>query len=353
MSTDVKKLDPVKLSTYLESHIPGFKGPITAEKFSGGQSNPTFLIHATSGDYVLRRQPPGQLLKGAHAVDREFRAMNALRQTPVPVPLAYHLCTDPEIIGSMFYVMSYVRGRIFWDPSLPELTVTQRTAYYDELIRVMAALHSVNIEAVGLATFGRPTQYFERQVSLWSTQYRASETDQLDAMEALISWLPAHTPADDGQISLVHGDFRFDNFIFHATEPRVLAVLDWELSTLGHPLADLAYFCMCLRLPSTLHFFGLHGKDRQELGVPTEEAIVARYCALRGLDQIPHWTFYLAFSFFRLAAILQGVKKRAIGGNASSDKAIQIGQMTGTLAQLALDLIREPAASTAPTPLKG
>ena len=350
MSIDVKKLDPVKLSDYLEKHIPGFKGPITFDKFAGGQSNPTFLIHTERGDYVLRRQPPGELLKGAHAVDREFRVLNALKQTSVPVPLAYHLCTNPDIIGSMFYVMSYVTGRIFWDPALPDLSASQRTAYYDELIRVMVALHSVDIEAVGLATFGRPTLYFERQVSMWTAQYRASETDQLDAVEALISWLPQHTPAEDGQISLVHGDFRFDNFIFHGSDPRVLAVLDWELSTLGHPLADLAYFCMCLRLPSTQHFFGLHGKDRQELGVPTEEYLVARYCKLRGIDQIPNWTFYLAFSFFRLAAILQGVKKRAQSGNASSDKASQVGEMTGSLAQMAVELIQKEAT---PPPLKG
>ena len=339
MNTDVKKLDAAKLSTYLEAHIPGFRGPIKFEKFAGGQSNPTFLIRAASGDFVLRRQPPGELLKGAHAVDREFRVLGALRSTPVPVPLVFHMCTDPAVIGSIFYVMSYVPGRIFWDPALPDVPANERAPYYDELIRIMAALHSVNIETVGLASFGRPSNYFERQVSLWTTQYRASETEPLAAMEELIHWLPPHTPADDGQISLVHGDFRFDNFIFHASEPRVLATLDWELSTLGHPLADLAYFCMCLRLPSTEHFFGLAGKNRAELGIPSEDELVARYCALRGIDRIDNWTFYLAFGFFRLAAILQGVKKRARSGNASSDKATEIGAMTGTLAQMALDVI--------------
>ena len=339
MSTDVKKLDAVKLSDYLETHIPGFRGPITFEKFSGGQSNPTFLIHASSGDFVLRRQPPGELLKGAHAVDREFRVLGALRSTPVPVPLVFHLCSDPAVIGSMFYVMSYVQGRILWDPALPDVAQEQRAAHYDELIRIMAALHSVNIETVGLASFGRPTNYFERQVALWTTQYRASETEPLAAMEDLISWLPLHTPPEDRQFSLVHGDFRFDNFIFHPTEPRVLATLDWELSTLGHPLADLAYFCMCLRLPSTQHFFGLAGKDRKELGIPSEEELVGRYCALRGIDRIENWTFYLAFSFFRLAAILQGVKKRAMGGNASSDKAKQVGDMAGSLAQMAMEVV--------------
>jgi aminoglycoside phosphotransferase (APT) family kinase protein len=341
MTMDVKNLDTVKLADYLERWIDGFQGPLTAEKFAGGQSNPTHLLKARSGDYVLRRQPPGHLLKGAHAVDREYRVLNALRDTEVPVAHAYHLCEDPDVIGSVFYVMSFVQGRIFWDPSLPELPREQRTALYSELIRVLATLHSVDVKAVGLGDYGRSGNYFERQIGMWTKQYRAAETETIEAMETLIAWLPANTPADDGQQSLVHGDYRFDNLIFHPTETRVLALLDWELSTLGHPLADLAYFCMCLRLPSTGHIAGLAGKDREQLGIPTEAAIIAQYCALRGIGAIDNWAFYLAFSFFRLAAILQGVLKRALSGNASSDNAVQVGQMAGHLAQLAVDLIEK------------
>jgi aminoglycoside phosphotransferase (APT) family kinase protein len=341
MATDIKELDTVKLAAYLSIHVDGFQGPLSAEKFAGGQSNPTFLLKAASGNYVLRRQPPGELLKGAHAVDREFRVLAALRDTDVPVARAYHLCNDAEVIGSMFYVMSFEQGRIFWDPALPELPRADRAPLYGELIRVLAALHSVDINAVGLGDYGRAGNYFERQVGMWTKQYRASETERIEAMETLIAWLPANMPADDGQLGLVHGDYRLDNLIFHPTEARVLAVLDWELSTLGHPLADLAYFCMCLRLPSSGHIAGLAGKNREELGVPSEAELVAQYCALRGIGEIENWTFCLAFSFFRLAAILQGVLKRALGGNASSDKAVEVGKMAGYLAQLAVDVIEK------------
>ncbi|MFI4941137.1 MAG: phosphotransferase [Burkholderiales bacterium] len=339
MTTTVKNLDTSKLASYLETRIDGFQGPLTAEKFAGGQSNPTFLLKAQSGNYVLRRQPPGALLKGAHAVDREYRVLVALKDTGVPVARAYHLCEDPEVIGSMFYVMSFVQGRIFWDPALPELPREQRAPLYSEMIRVLATLHNVDVNAVGLGDYGRPGNYFERQVGMWTKQYRAAETETLDAMETLITWLPANMPADDGQPSLVHGDYRLDNLIFHPAETQVLAVLDWELSTLGHPLADLAYLCMCLRLPSTGQVCGLAGKNRQEWGIPTEAALVAQYCALRGIDAIDNWPFYLAFSFFRLAAIVQGVMKRSLNGNASSDQAVQVGKMAGQLAQLAVTLI--------------
>ena len=339
MTKDIKSLDTVKLAAYLEKQIEGFQGPLTAEKFSGGQSNPTFLLKARSGNYVLRRQPPGQLLKGAHAVDREYRVLEALRDTEVPVARAYQLCEDPEVIGSMFYVMSFVQGEIFWDPALPELAREKRMPLYGEAIRVLAALHDVDVNAVGLSDYGRSGNYFERQVGMWTKQYRAAETEPIEAMEKLIAWLPANTPSDDGQQSLVHGDYRFDNLIFHSTEAKVLAVLDWELSTLGHPFADLAYLCMCLRLPSFGQISGLAGKDREQLGVPTEAQIIAQYCALRGIGTIENWPFYLAFSYFRLAAILQGVMKRALDGNASNDKAIQVGQMAGKLAQTAVELI--------------
>ena len=340
MTTTLKNLDTVKLANYLETRIEGFQGPLTTEKFAGGQSNPTFLLKAQSGNYVLRRQPPGALLKGAHAVDREYRVLVALKDSGVPVAHAYHLCEDSEVIGSLFYVMSFVQGRIFWDPALPELTREQRAPLYVELIRILATLHNVDVNTVGLGDYGRPGNYFERQVSMWTKQYRASETETIQSMETLISWLPANMPADDGQLSLVHGDYRLDNLIFHPDEARVLAVLDWELSTLGHPLADLAYFCMCLRLPSIAQVHGLAGRNREELGIPSEANLVARYCALRGIGVIENWSFYLAFSFFRLAAIVQGVLKRSLDGNASSDQAVQVGKMAGQLAQLAITLIK-------------
>jgi aminoglycoside phosphotransferase (APT) family kinase protein len=327
------------LTRYLVAHVPGFQEPVTFEKFAGGQSNPTFLLTTPGGRYVLRRQPPGALLKSAHAVDREYRVLKALHETPVPVARALHLCEDRDVIGSLFYVMSFEDGETFWDPALPEVGVERRGAYYDALIETMAALHDVNVDTVGLADYGRAGNYFARQIDLWTTQYRAAQTGELEAMEALIAWLPAHCPAEFGKPTLVHGDFRIDNFIFERGTPRVRAVLDWELSTLGNPLADLAYFCMCLRLPRHGHIAGLAGLDRAALGVPDEEAIVAQYCKLRGIDAIGNWNFYLAFSFFRLASIAQGVKKRALGGNASNDKARQVGEMAGALAKMGIALI--------------
>ncbi len=343
MIINMNSLDTAKLTAYLETRIKGFQGPVTAEKFAGGQSNPTFLLKASNGEYVLRRQPSGTLLNGAHAVDREYRVLDALRNTDVPVAHAYLLCEDADVIGSMFYVMSFEQGRIFWDPALPELSNEQRAPLYSELIRVLATLHDVDVHAVGLGDYGRSGNYFERQVSTWTKQYRAAETETNQAMETLISWLPANMPADDGQLSMIHGDYRIDNLIFHSTETRVLAVLDWELSTLGHPLADLAYFSMCLRLPSTWHIIGLADKNREQLGIPTETELVAQYCALRGIEGIENWSFYLAFSFFRLAAIVQGVLKRALDGNASSDQALQVGKMAGPLAQMAVALLeKEP-----------
>lgn len=331
-TTTITALDERKLAEYLEKHIPGFRGPFAAEKFSGGQSNPTFLLRAQSGNYVLRRKPSGQLLASAHAVDREFRVLSALSDTAVPVAEPLHLCEDDSVLGSMFYVMRHVPGRIFWDPSLPELPPGERAGYYHELVRVLAALHEVDIEAAGLSDYGKPGNYFERQVSRWVKQYRASETETLEDMEKLIQWLPQNIPEEDGQVSLIHGDYRFDNFIFDAPKLRVAAVLDWELSTLGHPFADLAYFCMCLRLPATGFPQGLGGFDREALDVPSEQEIVARYCTLRGIEPPQNWRFYLAFSFFRLAAICQGVMKRALDGNASNDRALETGRQTYVLA---------------------
>ena len=327
------------LSEYLEAHVDGFRGPLTATKFTGGQSNPTYLVQAASGRYVLRRKPPGKLLPSAHAVDREFRVLQSLHGTAVPVARPLHLCTDESVIGSMFYLMSYVDGRIFWDPSLPELAPAQRGDIYLAIVDAMAALHTVDPAAVGLADYGRPGGYFERQLKRWGEQYRASETQPIAAMDELIARLPARCPADDGSVALAHGDFRIDNLMFHPSEPRVIAIVDWELSTLGHPLADLGYFCMALRLPRNPALPGLAGLDRAALGIPEEAALLARYSVLTGRPIPSDWPFVLAFSFFRLAAIVQGVAKRAEQGNASSEQAVQAGRMTGMLATLGLDVL--------------
>jgi len=302
------QLDLEIVGRYLEANISGFKGLRNAKKFEGGQSNPTYLLNASSGQYVLRRQPPGNLLKSAHAVDREFRVIKALRNSDVPVARADHLCEDKQVIGSLFYVMSYEQGRVFWDPALPDLTNKQRTKIYDEMNRVLAALHEVNVEAVGLDDYGRPGNYFERQISRWTKQYQASETEVIVAMDKLIDWVSTNIPKDDGQVSLIHGDYRMDNIIFHPTESNALALLDWELSTLGHPYADLAYQCMQLRVRRDAAIAGLGELDRKAHGIPSEAEYVAQYCERRGIDTIPNWSFYVAFSFFRLAAILQGVQ---------------------------------------------
>ena len=334
-------LDTQKLAAYLEQQVPGFKGPLTAEKFPGGQSNPTYAVSAESGRYVLRRKPPGLLLKSAHAVDREFKVIAALADTGVPVAKVYHLCEDESVIGSMFFLMEFVDGVVHWDATLPDLDNEQRRVMYDEMNRALAAMHSVDIDAVGLADFGKPGNYFERQIGRWSKQYRAAETGTIEAMEQLLTWLPDNLPADDGKVSLVHGDYRLDNMMFHATEPRILAVVDWELSTLCHPYADLAYQCMQWRLPPGGSLSGLQGEDRAALGIPSEEEYVARYCERMGIDTIENWTFYLAFSFFRLAAILQGVKKRALDGNASNDQALEMGALVEPLASAATALISD------------
>ncbi len=335
-------LDTSKLARYLAGHIPDFDGELTAEKFAGGQSNPTFKITAGERQYVLRRKPPGELLASAHAVDREYKVISALAQTDVPVPKTYVLCEDDDIIGSMFYLMEYLDGRVFWDPSLPEVADnTERAAIYDEMNRVLAALHSVDVEKVGLGDYGRPGNYFERQVSRWTKQYRASETEHSEAMETLISWLPANMPADDGANGLVHGDYRLDNVMFHPTEPRIIAVLDWELSTLGHPLADLAYQVMAWQLPGNGSLRGMMEINRTDFGIPSDEEYIARYCERTGRSSIDNWNFYLVFCFFRLAAILQGVKKRALIGTASSPEAKAKGEMVEGLAQFGVRYINQ------------
>jgi aminoglycoside phosphotransferase (APT) family kinase protein len=336
VTTAIASLDTDRLGAYLAEKIAGFGTLQKAEKFAGGQSNPTFKLTAGANRYVLRRKPPGELLASAHAVDREFHVISALADTDVPVPKAIALCEDETVIGSMFYIMEYLDGRVFWDPALPELDAAGRAAVFDEMNRVLAALHSVDVEAVGLGDYGKPGNYFERQVGRWTKQYRASETETVPAMEALIDWLPANMPADDGQVALVHGDYRLDNLMFHPTEPRIIAVLDWELSTLGHPLADLAYQVMAWQFPRDGGVMGLAGIDRSALGIPTDADFVAQYCARTGRRDIPDWNFYMAFCFFRIAAILQGVKKRALLGNASSADAGSRGDQVGPLAAMGL-----------------
>ncbi|MET2830355.1 phosphotransferase family protein [Mesorhizobium shangrilense] len=339
--SDPNALDKAALAPYLEAEIPGFSGLLSIEKFKSGQSNPTYLLTAQSGRYVLRAKPPGQLLKSAHQVDREFTVMKALSGSAVPVPDMLHLSGEDSPIDRMFYVMGFVDGRIFWDPALPEASGNgERAAVYDAMNATLAALHDVDVKAVGLGDFGRPGSYFERQLARWTSQYRASETDAVADMDRLIAWLEAHMPADDGRVSLVHGDYRLDNLMFASDRPKVVAVLDWELSTLGHPFADIAYQCMQWRLPHASGFRGLGGIDRAALGLPLEEDYVAAYCRRQGLDGIGNWTFFLAFSFFRLAAICQGVYKRALDGNASNpEKARTYGKAVKLLSHLAVKLI--------------
>jgi len=338
---DPLELDDAALVRYLADRIPGFAGPVTSNKFADGQSNPTYLLSAASGKYVLRRKPPGQLLKSAHAVEREFRVMRALAETEVPVPRVFHLCSDETVIGSIFFVMEYVDGKIYWDPALPQLSNAQRHATYLEMCRVLARLHQVDINAVGLGDYGKPGDYFARQTGRWTQQYFASQTEEIPEMAAVIDWLPANLPADDGRVSLVHGDFRLDNIIFDSDKPEIVALLDWELSTLGHPLADLAYQCMQLRMDPGKYLPGLNGIDRVALGIPSEREYVALYCKHCGLERIDNWPFYLVFGFFRMAAILQGVKKRALDGNASSAIALGYATLVRPLAEKALAVIHD------------
>ena len=330
--------DITRLQRYLENAAPSVGAIRSAEKFAGGQSNPTYLLQAEEGQYVLRSKPKGKLLKSAHAVEREFRVMEALAHSPVPVPSVLCLCEDLEVIGAVFFVMSYEDGPIFWDPALPELNLDERGTLYRDEIRVLAALHSLDPTGIGLTDFGRPGSYFERQIKRWTGQYRASETTSIGAMESLMLWLSQHTPNDDGQSALIHGDYRLDNLIMTYEKTSIQAVIDWELSTLGHPFADLAYFCMCLRMPNHEQIRGLAGVDRPALGIPEESEIVHQYCTLRGIEAISNWPFYLAFSFFRLAAICQGVLKRALDGNASSEQAVRVGALTPLLAEMGFNI---------------
>ena len=330
--------DMTGFDAWAGAEVEGYRGPSKATKFPSGQSNPTYLVEAESGRYVLRRKPPGKLLKSAHMIEREFRVLKALERAGFPAPRALALCEDDAVVGTAFYLMAHVDGRIYWDPALPELERAERAPIYDAMNEALASLHAIDVAAAGLSDFGKPGSYFARQLQRWSEQYRASETGRIDDMERLIAWLGQSVPADDGRVALVHGDWRIDNMIFAADAPKLLAVLDWELSTLGHPFADLAYQCMQWRLPNAGAFRGLGGIDRAAAGVPTEAEYVAAYCRRAGLDHIPDWTFLIAFSFFRVAAIVQGVYKRSLDGNASNpERARAMGAAVPLMAQLAME----------------
>jgi aminoglycoside phosphotransferase (APT) family kinase protein len=327
------------LDAWAEAHVPGFAGPSVATKFATGHSNPTYLIANPGGRWVLRRKPPGELPTSAHAIEREFRVLNALNGLNYPAPRALAFCEDEAVLGSTFYLMSHVDGRIFVDAAMPGSTRAERVAVYDAMNAALARLHGVDFAAAGLADFGKGGDYFARQVRRWSAQYRTWETGEIGEMNRLIDWLGANTPVDDGRVALVHGDWRIDNMIFDRSGPRLLAVLDWELSTIGHPLVDLAHQCMQWRLPDLAGFRGWRGLDREALGLPTEEAHVADYCRRAGITEVRHWTFLIAFSFFRVAAMAQGVYKRTLDGAASNSGGHEIGTMVQRIARLALETI--------------
>jgi aminoglycoside phosphotransferase (APT) family kinase protein len=331
---ETHRFDEGRLAEWMAFNVDGYRGPLTIEQFKGGQSNPTYKLVTPDRSYVLRRKPPGQLIKGAHAVEREARVLSALSAVGFPVAQVYGLCVDASVIGTWFYVMEMVEGRIFWDATFPEVSQRERPNYFDAMNETIARLHMVDYEAANLSDFGRPGNYFERQIARWSKQYM----EDLDAgrdshMDRLIEWLPANIPRGD-ETCIVHGDFRCDNMIFHPTRPRVLAVLDWELSTLGHPLADFAYHAMMYHMPPYI-VAGLAGVDLEALNIPSEQSYVEAYCRRVGRSSIACYDFYLAFNFFRLAAIFHGIKGRAVRGTAASTQAEERGQWFPELARLA------------------
>jgi len=335
--------DTAALQAHLEQHLPGFAGPLAVEQFKGGQSNPTYKLQTPQRAYVMRTKPgpAARLLPSAHAIEREYRVMKGLHGTGVPVARMELLCEDEAVIGRAFYVMEFMDGRVLWDQSLPGLSQAERAAHYDEMNRVIAALHAVDPVAVGLADYGKPGNYFERQIGRWSKQYVASITEPIAEMDELIAWLPAHMPAgarDSAAPAIVHGDFRLDNLVFDKTAPRVIAVLDWELSTLGHPLADFSYHCMAWHIPPGV-FRGIGGLDLAALGIPPEGDYIRRYCERTGRSDIDalmaDWNFYLAYNLFRLASITQGIARRVVDGTAASAQARATGAATRTLAQMA------------------
>jgi aminoglycoside phosphotransferase (APT) family kinase protein len=329
------------LEDYLSDRLPGFCRPLTVRQFKGGQSNPTYELSCPGGHWVMRRKPPGALLPSAHAVDREYRVIAALNQIDFPVPEAHVLCEDPEVIGTPFYVMQRVEGRVFWDPLLPKLPPEERREIYDSLIDTMARLHLADFEAIGLSDFGRPGNYFARQIRRWSAQYRASETTHVPEMERLMEWLPDNVP-DDPAVTLVHGDFKLDNMIVHPTEPRIIAVLDWELSTLGQPFGDLTY-ALAARHVATSPFARLSADDLRAAGLPTQNEVVAAYCARTGRNGITHLEFYIAYNLFRSAAIYQGILGRVRDGTAASAHVLGEGEVT-PIARDALSFARKLGA---------
>ena len=337
--TDVHQLDESVLLPYLKAHIPGFAGDCRIQQFLGGQSNPTYLIDDPSGSYVLRKKPPGKLLPSAHAVDREFRVMSALAGTKVPVPVTRVLCEDESVLGQVFYVMDYVPGRVLAEREMPGCTPGERTSMYESMAGVLGNLHAVNFEAVGLGDFGKPTGYVARQIARWSKQYEASKVEDCEPMDQVIDWLGQNDPNDD-LAAIAHGDFRPGNVIFHGTEPAVAAVLDWELSTIGHPLADVGYFLMPYRLDAHAFPWGLDGLDLNGLGIPNESAVVDAYAAAMGSDPISSIDYYIVFSMFRLAAILSGVLRRGLDGNAADPRAVERGRTYAQLATVALGIAR-------------
>jgi len=328
------QFDEAALVRWMASHVEGFAGPVTVTQFKGGQSNPTYRLSTPGRDYVMRRKPPGQLLKGAHAIEREAQVLTALGGIGFPVPHIFGLCTDDAVIGSWFYVMDMVEGRIFWDATLPEVSREERPAYFDAMNETIARLHMADYQAIGLGDYGKPGNYFARQISRWSRQYLEDVEAGRDAnMDRLVEWLPGAIPPGD-DIAIVHGDFRCDNMIFHPSEPRVIAVLDWELSTLGHPLADFAYHALMYHMPPNI-VAGLIGADLDALNIPSEQAYIAAYCRRTGREEIPNWPFYIAFNFFRLAAIFHGIKGRVIRGTAASAHARERAENFPVLAELA------------------
>lgn len=332
--TQRHRFDVEPLAAYLASHLPAFTGPLEVKQFQGGQSNPTYLLTTPAAKYVMRSKPGpvAKLLPSAHAIEREFRVMRALRAQGIPVPQVHVLCEDESVIGRAFFVMEHVEGRIFWEQSLPQSNPAERAAVYDEMNRVIAQLHTVDVERAGLSDYGKSGNYFVRQIGRWSRQYQASETEKIEPMNRLIDWLPQHIPPGE-ETAVVHGDYRMDNLIFDPTEPRIVAVLDWELSTLGHPLADFSYHCMSWHIPPGA-FRGIAGLDHAALGIPSEAEYIRRYCERVGRGPIEHWNFYLAYNLFRIAAILQGVYKRYTQGLASSDSARHAGANAKALAEL-------------------
>ncbi|MBX3602019.1 MAG: phosphotransferase family protein [Rubrivivax sp.] len=334
--------DTAALEAHLRRHLDGFAGPLAVEQFKGGQSNPTYRLRTPGRDYVMRSKPGpvSRLLPSAHAIEREFRVMQALAGSEVPVAQMLLLCDDESVIGRAFYVMGCVHGRVLWNQALPDMSPAERGAIYDEMNRVIAALHRVDPAVVGLADYGKPGNYFERQIGRWSKQYQASVTEPIDAMDRLIEWLPEHIPAsarDEAQPRIVHGDYRLDNLIFHPSEPRILAVLDWELSTLGHPLADFSYHCMSWHIPPGT-FRGIAGLDHAALGIPSEAEYIERYFRRSGRSDLDvmrsDWNFYLAYNLFRIAAIVQGIARRVVDGTAASEQARSTGASARPLAEL-------------------